>query len=56
MGGGLVLVLAAARFRWDFVMPATLRELDEDKHKAPASTLPCPLSLQMAGPQASQYL
>jgi len=29
------------------------RESDADKHKAPSSTLPHPLSLQDAGPQAS---
>jgi len=29
---------------------------NEDKHKAPSSTPPCPLSLQDPGPQASQWL
>src|SRR5260370_3186524 len=29
---------------------------DEDKHKAPSSTLPRPLSLQDPGPQAPQWL
>jgi len=56
MGGGLVLVLVTGRFQWDFVMPRRMTFPDEDKHKAPTSARPHPLSLQdETGPQASRW-
>jgi hypothetical protein len=54
MGGGLVLVLVATRFVAIIRCLAELRELNEDKHKAPSSTPLHPLSLQNRSPQ-NQY-
>ena len=52
-GGGLTLVLVATRLHWDDVMPRPMTFLDEDKHKAPASTPLIPLSLQNQDTPAS---
>ena len=56
MGGGLVLVLVASRLFWDYVMPRGSSYPHEDKHQAPASTPPHPLSLQDVGPLAAPFL
>ncbi|HLQ30903.1 MAG TPA: hypothetical protein VK140_16835 [Ktedonobacteraceae bacterium] len=50
-GGGLVLVLVATRSSGDCV-----EHPNEDKHQAPSSTPPRPLSLQDPGPQAPQWI
>ncbi len=47
-GGGLVLVLVATRSIWGF-RGANRSHPNEDKHQAPSSTPPRPLSLQDAG-------
>jgi hypothetical protein len=53
MGGGLVLV--ATSFAWDFVMSRLITYPHEDKHKAPSSAPPRPLSLQDEDAECLHY-
>ncbi len=53
-GGGLVLVLVATRSLWG-LRGAHRSHPNQDKHQAPSSTPPRPLSLQDPGPQAYHY-
>ena len=49
-----MLVLVATRFVRDFIVSRRILS-NKDKHKAPSSTLPYPLSLQDAGTQTFRH-
>jgi len=51
-GGGLVLVPGGNALQWG-LRGATRSHPNQDKHKAPSSTPPRPLSLQDPGPQVA---